>query len=64
MMRRLEMEQYRNEQVVDEYVFMASIIGPRAAMHRVADAYGLQLKTVQCYLCEFGVKAPIGVVAA
>ena len=64
MRRRLEMAQHRNEQVVDEYEFMASIIGPRAAMHRVADAYGLQLKTVQRYLYEFGVKAPEGVVAA
>lgn len=58
------MQAHRIRQIVEEYVFMSSILGPRAAMHRVADAYGLQLKTVQRYLYEFGVKAPIGVVAA
>lgn len=50
----------RRADIVADYVFFAWIIGRRAALHRVADAYGVQLKTVLRYLCDVGVLLPDG----
>lgn len=49
--------------IAEEYVFIRSIIGHRAAVHRVANAYGLDLKTVKRYLNAAGISCDLAVAA-
>lgn len=45
---------HKIDQIVEEFRFMASILGPEGALHRVADAYKMRLDTVQTYIVKAG----------
>lgn len=45
---------HKIDQIVEEFRFMTSILGPDGALHRVADAYKMRLDTVQTYIVKAG----------